>query len=331
MPVTSEYQPNSALFVALSGLVESVFFDRNTHVYRIQPRGDEDAQMFKKFLSSEGINFKTTSGYSDLNDKEVESFSVESGKNDFVDRVFDELSSKLQGVNNLLRQIKHYDPMEQQKQVRKEADKRTALDKLKADILYFEKGIRSSDGGSYYYFYFAPDKLDEAEKLFQQVGMAAIEPHKSRFGGKEQTVLRYPDTMLNGEELEVINALTRASRERRVLDDRQKDRASLEQGKQQIDAMSELKKLVTKIDRVKYGAESQELYYYFYSSNLDEAQKLFSQLGVETEQYYSRSSKIMVLRVPRKNIAPYIVVELQKAIATRGIMPNTPQRGRFTI
>lgn len=316
------------LFVLLA---DSVYVGRD-RICRIKPRGKHEAGILKQLLAIDGIEFKTgpdqmTGVYG--NYQTVESISFKLGQNPHIDSIVQSMQDRLLGVDNMLIWIENQ--TERRNRISQAADKQTALDKLKAYILDFERGIRSSDGGSYYYFYFAPDKLDEAEKLFQQVGMAAIEPHKSRFGGKEQTVLRYPDTRLNGEELGVINALTSASHERRVSDDRQKDRASLEQGKQQIDAMSELKKVVTKIDRVKYGAESQELYYYFYSSNLDMAQKLFSQLGVKTEQYYSVSSKTTVLRVPRKNIAPYIVVELQEAIATRGIMPNTPQRGRFTI
>lgn len=303
---------------------EAVAPDPRTNRGYIRPRSDGMGKILQNVLSMKNVKFELKpGGLSIVSGANVQEIFFDLGQNKAIDTTVNEMSEDLDlpmRVNNLFRRAANYNP--EAERVRREK-REGAIDKLKNIITKIEKDIRSSDGGKYFYFYAPYDKLGEAESAFSDLDMMVFR-HVSHFGGREVTVLRYPATMVPGEEADIINELSEALRLRREMDDRKKDREAYERGNYDIftkEGIEELKKLVTMVARIKYEKGKEFSHYYLVFSDVNRAYDLMVQLGVwGMEKYHSETVGQTVLRLPIADVddrTNKIIDELRNAVASR--------------
>jgi len=313
---------------------EAVAPDPRTNRGYIRPRSDGMGKILQNILSMNGVEFELKpGGLSIVSGANVQEIFFDLGQNEAIDATVNEISEDLDlpmRVNRLFRRAANYNPEAERARREKE---QAAIDMLKNIIIKIEFDIRSSDGGKYNYFYFPTDKLTTAEAAFNTLGMFT-QRHTTHLDGRVATVLRYPATMLSGNELTVIHELNKAVRSRRMERNRDAfDRGTADvHGKASID---ELKKLIKFIDNVYYTNDPNHHYYYLYFNDIDRAFDIMSELGVrDIEKYYSSSKKTYVLRLDQDKVSPVaqnIITELQREIATRGINYSNNMGGRFKI
>ena len=231
-------------------------------------------------------------------------------------------------------------PSKEEEKIEALEKEQAALTLLKNTITQMKGNVRSSDdGGKYIYFYVPYDKLDAVESAFSDLDMGVYR-HVSHLGGQEVTVLRYPATMIPGEDLQIIEQLREAIKSRRD------NRADFEHGNTKVnqkEALDELKKMINSIKLAQYPGELEpsHRYFYFNRGDIDRAYDLMHEkLGIKVEKYKSnsqlngRSGETFVLRLPIKDENARIrgiITDLQLAIATRGISRRNDMGGRVKI
>lgn len=83
-------------------------------------------------------------------------------------------------------------------------------------------------------------------------------------------------------------------------------------------AIDELKKLITKVNKVQYEGEKEPSHYYFYFTDIERAYALMAELGIWVEKHTSHAGEkpVDVLRLPMANVGDWskrIIEELKKA------------------
>lgn len=319
-------------------LAESVYIGDNRTFCKITPRSNGMATGIQNLLAQYGVKFNVTKDaeFSAVSGAKVDIIDFSLGQNSVIDTTMREMfddKQRLINVNNRFLNLMQRNPNARAEHANQEEQKQNALAQLKNIIEKIEFDIRSSDGGKYNYFYFPTDKLSTAEAAFITLGMFA-QRHTTHLDGRVATVLRYPATMLSGNELTVIHELNEAIRARRTTQNRDAfDRGTADvHNKASID---ELKKLIKFIDNVHYTNDPNHHYYYLYFNDIDRAFDIMSEFGVlDIEKYYSKSQKARVLRLDQDKVSPVaqkIITELQREIATRGINYSNNMGGRFKI
>ena len=177
-------------------------------------------KILQNILSMNGVEFELKpGGLSIVSGANVQEIFFDLGQNEAIDATVNEISEDLDlpmRVNRLFRRAANYNPEAERARREKE---QVAIDMLKNIITKIEFDIRSSDGGKYNYFYFPTDRLTTAEAAIITLGMFA-QRHTTHLDGRVATVLRYPATMLSGNELTVIHELNEAIRARRTTQNR---------------------------------------------------------------------------------------------------------------
>ena len=321
-------------------LAESVYIGDNRTFCKITPRSNGMATGIQNLLAQYGVRFNVTKDaeFSAVSGAKVDTINFSLGQNSVIDTTMREMfddKQRLINVNNRFLNLMQRNPNARAERANQERQKQEALGQLKNMIENIVDNVRSGDDGrKYYYFYFPTDKLNDALAAFKVWGMAAAEPHTTHLDGRVTTVLRYPATMIQGYELNVIHELRNAVRSRRMERNRDAfDRGTADvHGKASID---ELKKLIKFIDNVYYTNDPNHHYYYLYFNDIDRAFDIMSELGVRgIEKYYSSSKKTYVLRLDENkvsSVAQNIITELQREIATRGINYSNNMGGQFKI
>lgn len=303
---------------------EAVAPDETSHKGYIRPRSDGMGKILQNILTMNDVKFELKpGGISTVSGADVKEIFFDFGQSKAIDTTVNEMAQDLDlpfRVNRLFRRAASYNP--DAERARRE-QRKAAMDKLKQILTKIEGNIKSSDGGKYFYFYAPYDKLGEAESAFLELDMIMFR-HVSHFGGREVTVLRYPATMVPGEEADIINELSEALRLRREMDDRKKDREAYERGNYDIftkEGIEELKKLVTMVARIKYEKGKEFSHYYLVFSDVNRAYDLMVQLGVwGMEKYHSETVGQTVLRLPIADVddrTNKIIDELRNAVASR--------------
>jgi len=320
---------------------EAVAPDTRTNRGYIRPRSDGMGKILQNILSMKGVKFELKpGGLSIVSGASVQEIFFDLGQNKAIDTTVNEISEDLDlplRVNRLFRRAADYNPKAEQARREKE---QAALTLLKNTITQMKGNVRSSDdGGKYIYFYVPYDKLDAVESAFSDLDMGVYR-HVSHLGGQEVTVLRYPATMIPGEDLQIIEQLREAIKSRRD------NRADFEHGNTKVnqkEALDELKKMINSIKLAQYPGELEpsHRYFYFNRGDIDRAYDLMHEkLGIKVEKYKSnsqlngRSGETFVLRLPIKDENARIrgiITDLQLAIATRGISRRNDMGGRVKI
>ncbi len=298
---------------------EAVAPDETSHKGYIRPRSDGMGKILQNVLTMNDVKFELKpGGISTVSGADVKEIFFDFGQSKAIDTTVNEMAQDLDlpfRVNRLFRRVAHYNP--DAERARRE-QRKAAMDKLKQILTKIEGNIKSSDdGGKYFYFYAPYDKLDEVASAFSDLDMMVFR-HVSHFGGHEVTVLRYPATMVPGEEADIINELSDALNLRREMDDRKKDREAYERGNYDVfakEGIEELKKLVTNIKPARYFDEKEPSHYFLYFTDVDRAYDLMAEFGIWNVKKYTGGAALPIKNMDERTNK--IINELKDAIAAR--------------